>query len=141
MVRRQDPSGHQPGDKVRLRAGEYQGHRGVILGEEEDRVQVELEAGETVNVLPDELTNYSLAARRAWKTMPKKAGRPKAHARQKRPVSFRLDMDVWKDLSRAAELGLIISREQAVNEWLRQALDQLLGLHSEPSSASERQVE
>jgi hypothetical protein len=40
-------------------------------------------------------------------------------------VSLRVDVDVWKALGRAADLGLITSREQAVNEWLRERLEGL----------------
>ena len=40
-------------------------------------------------------------------------------------VSLRLDIDLWNELAKASELGLISSREQAVNEWLRQRVDQL----------------
>jgi hypothetical protein len=41
-------------------------------------------------------------------------------------VSRRLDVDAWKRLGQAAELGLIASREYAVNVWLRRNLDDLL---------------
>ena len=43
----------------------------------------------------------------------------------KKMVSLRIDVDVWRLLAQAAELGFIPSREAAVNSWLREHLSQL----------------
>ena len=39
---------------------------------------------------------------------------------------MRIDVEVWGRLGEAVELGLIPSREEAVNVWLSQQLDILL---------------
>jgi hypothetical protein len=122
----ESPDGYQPGDKVRVRSGPHLGSRGILLGQEGGLVRLELSSGETILVQPHELTNFSLAARKAWQTMPKRAGRPPSPNTRKKMVSLRLDVDVWRMLGRAAEFNLIPSREQAVNEWLRKRLVQLL---------------
>jgi len=115
---------HRVGDKVRLRNG---GERGVVQAVRNEGLEIELTSGEMRHVYGDEVTNFSRAARRAWVVMPKRAGRPRQlNAREKRMVSLRLDVEVWRGLALAAEMGLIPSREQAVNKWLRQALAALL---------------
>jgi uncharacterized protein (DUF4415 family) len=123
----------QVGDKVRVKDGSHAGLRGVIAAKQGRKLRVELTSGEVVDFPPDHLTNLSLAARRAWSSMPKRAGRPKSQAPRKKMVSMRLDVDVWRDLSLAAEFGLIPSREEAVNRWLRDHLRFLLkGHHRAP---------
>ena len=94
--------------------------------QQDGALSVNLETGEIVPVLGEELTNFSLAARRAWEVMPKRAGRPTSAGPQKKMVSIRIDSQVWELLSRAVDLGLIPSREQAINTWLRQKTDELL---------------
>ncbi|HZR00284.1 MAG TPA: hypothetical protein VFC93_15890 [Chloroflexota bacterium] len=91
-----------------------------------DRLAVLLEDGRALVLGGDEFTNFSLAARRAWRTMPKRAGRPRSANPTRRPISVRLDLDVWRDLVRAAELGLIESRDRTINAWVRERLDGLL---------------
>ncbi len=59
--------------------------------------------------------------------MPKRAGRPSLPVPRKKMVSIRIDVDVWNRLGEAVELGLIPSREEAVNAWLHQHLDTLFG--------------
>ncbi len=122
----QDPSGFQLGDKIRVRSGIYKGTRGVIRAEVDGLLEIQLDEGGIVNIAVKEVTNYSLAARRAWQVMPKRAGRPQLPVPRKKMVSIRLDVDVWNRLGEAVELGLIPGREQAVNTWLRQKLDLLL---------------
>jgi uncharacterized protein (DUF4415 family) len=102
--------------------------RGVIVSEANGRLIVELQGEETVEIAPNEVTNYSLAARRAWAAMPKKAGRPRLDTSgKKKMVSLRIDADLWERLGQAVEAGLIPNRGQAVNTWLREQLDLLLG--------------
>ena len=115
----------QVGDKVRLRDGAYCGSRGIVSSVGVNMLQIALPDGELIEVTPDVLTNYSLAARRAWKSMPKRSGRPKLPAPRKKMVSLRLDIDVWQLLDRAVSLGLVANREQAVNGWLKEKLVEL----------------
>jgi len=122
---KQDPSGFQPGDKVRIRSGSYIGAKGVIRAESDGLLEIQLDEGGIVSVPAKEMTNYSLAARRAWQAMPKRAGRPQLATPRKKMVSIRIDVDVWNHLGEAVELGLIPNREEAVNTWLRERLDTL----------------
>ncbi len=122
----QSPDGWQLGDKVRVRTGPHKGDRGILQGEENDLLELKLDSGEVLLLEPEKLTNFSLAARRAWNVMPKRAGRPLSSVPRKKMVSMRLDIDLWQQLGYAVELGLIHSREHAVNRWIRECLDELL---------------
>jgi len=133
----QDPSGFQLGDKIRVRSGSYTGARGVIRAELDGLLEIELDENKIVSVPVKDVTNYSLAARRAWQVMPKRSGRPQLSTPRKKMVSIRLDIDVWNRLSEAVELGLIAGREQAINTWLRQELSSLF--NEEPPSNIEHE--
>jgi hypothetical protein len=121
----QDLTGTQTGDKVRIRIGVHAGQRGIVEEVHESSLLVALEAGEKAAVPLEAITNYSLAARRAWETMPKRAGRPAGTAARKQMVSLRIEIDLWQRLGQAAESGLVSSREQAVNVWIRGGLERL----------------
>lgn len=60
---------HHAGDKIRLRAGDYKGQRGTILALSGDKLEIQLEDGKKTQVVPQDITNFSLAARKAWQTM------------------------------------------------------------------------
>ncbi len=122
----QDLNDFQLGDKIRIRSGPHTGARGVIRAEVDGLLKIELDTNEITQVTLEEITNYSRAARRAWKAMPKRAGRPKGQKPVKRMVSMRLDADVWEMLQEAAERGLISNREKAVNDWVREQVVLLL---------------
>jgi len=114
------------GDKIVVLHGQYKGLRGTILDIEGSDVKVELP--DNTVVLPiSYLQNYSSAARKAWKTRPiRAAGRPKDPTLEpKRMISLRLDASLWDELGKATELQLIRSREAAVNQWIREKLDEL----------------
>ncbi len=135
----QDFSGSLTGDKIRIKTGSHVGERGILQVAADGALSVSLETGKIVPVLGVELTNFSLAARRAWEAMPKRAGRPRTGKPQKQMVSIRLDTQIWAMLGQAVELGLVASREQAVNEWLREKVVQTLKLApSDLGSPSER---
>jgi len=123
----QDSDDIQTGDKIRIRSGPLIGARGVIQAKVNGGLEVLLDEGNSVHVEPEEITNYSLAARRAWKTMPKRAGRPQLSSPRKKMVSMRIDVEVWNRLGEAIDLGLIPNREEAVNTWLQERLNALLG--------------
>jgi len=113
------------GDKVRIRSGPHAKERGVVQAKVGEFIEIQLDSGPRIQAGPQEITNYSLAARRAWQVMPKHAGRHQLAVPRKKMVSLRLDIDVLDDLAEATELGLIPNKEQAVNTWLRQQLDLL----------------
>lgn len=123
----QDIVGYYPGDKVRVRVNPHRGLRGVIDAVQDGLLRIRLTTNDVVDLQPEDITNYSLAARRAWESMPKRAGRPPGAGPRKKMVSLRLDAEVWGRLGQAVERGLITSREQAVNIWVRERLDELCG--------------
>jgi hypothetical protein len=133
----QDPSGFQLGDKIRVRSGPHTGARGIIQAEVDGMLEIQLEERSIISIPTRDVTNYSLAARRAWQVMPKRAGRPQLLTPRKKMVSMRLDMDVWNRLGEAVELGLIPNREEAINTWLRQQLDLLFNEGSHSNKAPE----
>ena len=114
------------GDKVVILRGEYKGIHGVIRDIQGEKVDVALPEGNAVLSITA-LQNFSSAARKAWRTRPDRGtGRPKdITLSPKRMVSLRIDVGVWDDLGKAVELGIIRSREAAVNQWLREKLDVL----------------
>jgi transcription elongation factor len=65
---------HHVGDKVRLRTGGSKGLRGIILALPGDKLEVQLEDGQKAQVAPQDITNFSLAARKAWQTMKRQKG-------------------------------------------------------------------
>ena len=122
----QNHIGFQFGDKVRIRSGPHARARGIIFAELNGHLEIELGTGDRISVSPEEITNYSRAARRAWEVMPKRTGRPKGQKPVKRMVSMRLDSDVWDMLHDAANRGLIPNCEKAVNDWVREHVMLLL---------------
>lgn len=121
----QDPAGFQISDKVKIRSGSHAGARGVIQGEDIGLIHVKLETGEVVNLTALEITNFSLAARRAWEVMPKKSGRPALDEPRKKMVSLRLDVDVLEMLEQASLRGIILNKSETVNRILRENLKAL----------------
>lgn len=95
--------------------------RAVIVRLEDDLLVVDVD-GEFTTVNARDVTNYSLAARKAWQTRPKRAGRPRLDEPRKRLISIRLDINLLDQLAVLSEQGLIPSREAAINDMLRNAL-------------------
>ena len=114
------------GDKVVVLRGEYRGLRGTVDDIEGNSVRVVfLDRSALLQI--SQIQNFSAAARKAWQTRPyRSSGRPKDPALPpKRMISLRLDVGVWDELGKAVEAGMIRSREAAVNQWLRERLDEL----------------
>src|SRR6516225_4833499 len=62
------------GDKVRMKVGEHAGERGLVEAVDGDKLMIRLEvSGHRFRVLPEHVTNLSLAARKAWVTGPDRA--------------------------------------------------------------------
>jgi hypothetical protein len=123
--------GHRAGDKIRVKVGSLAGARGRVARVNDDAVVVEIQNGDTVLLPSNGVTNYSLAARRAWKVMPKRAGRPRAEHPKKKMVSLRLDLELILRLDAAVTLGRTVNRSQAVAEGVTAYLDHL-GVPSVP---------
>ena len=118
-------SEHRKNDKIRIKVGRFAGQRGILLRAHAGKWIVTLvEQDLTVLVPTEELTNYSLAARRAWQSMPdRKVGRPAGSKVSDRiSVIFRVDRTLWNDFLRAEETGVIADRTTMINECLRDIL-------------------
>ncbi len=116
------------GDKVRIKTGDHRGERGVIQVVEQEKLAVELDGSKAVvHILPGSVTNYSLAARKAWATEPNRGvGRRKGTRLTDRvSVTLRLDRELWERFVAKEDAGTIEDRTAIVNGWFREKLDEL----------------
>jgi Arc/MetJ-type ribon-helix-helix transcriptional regulator len=109
----------QVGDKVRLKEGPAVGVRGIVFLVGESHLGVTLASGQQVSAKPSSVTNFSLAARRAWAVMPKRAGRPAAAVARTRMISVRIDGSLLQATDRAVEVGRFPNRTAAIEAGLR----------------------
>ena len=118
----------ETGDKVRLKAKRHTGSRGIIEATQDGKLVVRLEdSGQKVLVVPEEVTNLSLAARKAWVSMPDRhVGRPKGMRFCDRiSVTLRIDRDLWEQFRSKEATGFIDDRTATINSWLREKLAEL----------------
>ena len=95
-----------------------------------DQLLVRLdESGELVATASELVTNFSLAARKAWKNMPHRhVGRPKGARHCDRvSVTLRIDRELWEEFKRSELEGRIRDRTATINVWFREMLDRLEG--------------
>src|SRR5207247_7882984 len=101
------------GDKVRVKVGDHTGERGVVESVDGEKFLVRLEQSSAkVRVTAEQVTNYSLAARKAWATEPDRAvGRRKGTKLTDRvSVTLRLDRAVWAQFRGLEEAGVLDDR-------------------------------
>ena len=118
----------EAGDKVRIKFGAYAGARGLLEAFDGDKIVVRLEeSGLKVRVAPEQMTNFSLAARKAWATEPDRAvGRRKGTKLYDRvSVTLRLDRDLWERFLGLENDGIIEDRTRLINGWFREKLARL----------------
>jgi uncharacterized protein (DUF4415 family) len=118
----------QVGDKVRLKQEPHRGMRAHVERVCGDNVMVRvLGSQEAVEVTPTNITNLSLAARKAWISMPKRSvGRPEGVKLCDRvSVTLRIDRDLWEEFQSMETSGIIWDRTNTINGWLRKNLAQL----------------
>jgi hypothetical protein len=116
---------HIKGDKIRIKRGEFTGERGILVRPQSGKWIVSLIRQDGTILVPSEdLTNYSLAARRAWRSMPdRKVGRPAGSKVSDRvSVIFRIDRMLWNEFLKAEQSGLVEDRTFVINECLRNIL-------------------
>jgi hypothetical protein len=116
------------GDKIKLKSHNGAPARGVVEEVHGDRLLVHLhESGELVGVAAELVTNFSLAARKAWKNMPHRSvGRPKGARHCDRvSVTLRIDRELWEQFRRDESAGRIKDRTATINVWFREMLDKL----------------
>jgi hypothetical protein len=118
-------SDHKKGDKIRIKSGKFAGERGILMRPHSSKWIVSMPHKDlTFLVSTEELTNYSLAARRAWRSMPdRKVGRPAGSKVSDRvSVIFRVDRTLWNQFLIAEEAGFIADRTTVINACLRDVL-------------------
>jgi hypothetical protein len=118
-------SQHQQGDKVRVRKGPFLGKRGTLKRKESTGWIVSFEDGDSDRAIRmEDMTNFSLAARKAWNRMPnRKVGRPAGTKVSNRlSVIFRVDRALWEEFVSAEQAGLVNDRTKFINDCLRKLL-------------------
>jgi hypothetical protein len=119
---------HGIGDKLRIKQGRFADQRGTILARNGTELVVRLESsGRRIRVAQGAVTNFSLAARRAWVTAPnRRVGRRKGSKIHDRvSVTLRIDRELWVRFQKSEALGRISDRTAVINQWFIQQLDAL----------------
>lgn len=118
------------GDKVKLKRSfvEAPGSHGVLVEIVDSSFVVLLnDSARTVRVRADQVTNFSLAARKAWRSMPaRNVGRPRgSRVCDRLSVTIRVDRLLWERFRRAETSGIVEDRTSALNRWITEGLDSL----------------
>jgi uncharacterized protein (DUF4415 family) len=116
------------GDKIKLKNHRGAPMRGIVEEVQDDELLIRLhESGELVAVASELVTNFSLAARKAWKNMPhRQVGRPRGARHCDRvSVTLRIDRALWEQFKRDESEGRIRDRTATINFWFREMLDKL----------------
>lgn len=118
------------GDKVKLKrsAAVAAGAHGVIQQIVGAVLVVQLEeSGEIAQVPAEHVTNFSLAARKAWQNMPaRNVGRPKgSRVCDRVSVTIRVDRGLWERFRQAEGTGVVADRTSTLNRWIADGLDDL----------------
>lgn len=121
---------HTVGDKVKIRhnGSGAVSNRGILLHVGPTRLVVRLTSTDSVvTVSPKQVTNFSLAARKAWKSMPdRQVGRPRGSKVCDRiSVTIRLDRSLWEQFRQAENGGVVTDRTTVLNNWIYAGLQEL----------------
>lgn len=111
------------GDKIRMRGAGRE--RGVVEEVVGGSLLIRLPGQRRpIRVPQHAVTNLSLAARKAWTSMPERnVGRPKgAKTVDRVSVTLRFDRDVWDRFIAEEQRGRIRARTEVVNSWFREKL-------------------
>jgi hypothetical protein len=114
-------------DKVAVVAGPHAGRRGRIASTRgAGGIAVELDKNEgTITVTPDELRNFSVAARKAWKTAPsRRVGRPAGKSLHRVSITLRIDVHLWQRFLSLEGCGRIDSRSSFIESALAKAMQE-----------------
>lgn len=112
------------GDKVRVKSSHK---RGIVERLQGSSLAIVLDTGGQITATASDVTNYSLAARKAWERMPdRRVGRPKGTTRTDRTsVTLRIDRELWEQFRLAESQGKITDRTATINEWIAEKLNEL----------------
>src|SRR5882724_1572173 len=119
---------HEVDDKVKLKSHDGAPWRGIVEEVHGDELLIGLhESGELIAVESGSVTNFSLAARKAWKNMPhRQVGRPKGARHCDRvSVTLRIDRVLWEQFKRDESEGRIRDRTATINLWFHEMLHKL----------------
>lgn len=116
----------QIGDKARLKDPARRGGRAVVVLVQSQRVVVRVD-GKDIEAAAEDVTNLSLAARKAWESMPdRRVGRPKGTRLCDRVyVTLRIDRELWQSFRQLEEDGVVSDRTTTINECLRAKVSEL----------------
>ena len=114
----------RPRDKLRITGGPRRGERAIVERVQANKLLVRLTATDrVVQVAPSEVTNFSAAARKAWKTMPgRKVGRPKGQTVDRVSVTLRIDRSLWDRFKALESAGAIPDRSDILEALLSNEL-------------------
>ncbi len=116
----------QGGDKVRLKSISWPSNRARVVSFDGDVVIAVLDSGGLVSIDADEITNYSSAARRAWKSRPERhVGRPRGSVKDRISVTLRVDRQIWRRVQALESAGVLTARTEWLNAMLAHAVDAL----------------
>ena len=112
------------GDKVLVKDCQK---RGLVERVRGKSLTIVLESGEQAQTTASGVTNYSLAARKAWAKMPdRRVGRPKGTTRTDRTsVTLRIDRELWERFRQAEADEKIKDRTATINQWIAEKLNEL----------------
>ena len=118
------------GDKVKLKRSVDVAPtaHGVITEIAGSVLTVQLDgSGQVARVPTEDVTNFSLAARKAWKNMPaRNVGRPKgSRVCDRVSVTIRVDRELWERFRQAEGDGVVLDRTSTLNRWIADGLDLL----------------
>lgn len=114
-------------DKVRILAGPNQGERAIVEKAHGQVASVRLaRSDKVITIALGQFINFSAAARKAWKTMPKRrVGRPPGRTINRRSVTLRIDDAIWERFSALEKQGLIQDRSALIEQLLEAKLCRL----------------
>jgi hypothetical protein len=111
-----------------MKTGAHAGKRALVEALDGDKLTIRLaDSGQKVRVAPQDVTNFSLAARKAWVTGPDRAvGRRKGTKLYDRvSMTLRFDREVWEEFLALESAGTIQDRTATINEWFREKMTEL----------------
>src|SRR5439155_13766806 len=118
----------QLGDKVKVKRPPHAGHRGLVARVRRGMLLVRMvDTSKVVEVSEQDVINFSLAARRAWVSMPdRRVGRPKgSRVCDRISVTLRIDRDLWNLFVEMESDGRIEDRTATINRLLREKVAEL----------------
>jgi len=121
------PADTRRSDKLRIIAGPKDGARAIVERVHAKTLLVRLtDSNQVISVAPNAVTNFSAAARKAWKTMPdRRVGRPRGQTINRISVTLRIDRAIWGRFRALESAGTISDRSDFIEAVLTYKLGRL----------------